>query len=124
MVRGSLFLGLCFAFSAWSAEDSLEQLLGVSVDEKGITFQVESNGCTNKDDFKFEVQEILERMSPMLPAYEHHFYITVKRLHEDNCEVYIPYGTRIFMSFEELGIQFGKFHVNNPIGGDMVMSMR
>src|SRR5580704_7727037 len=94
---------------------SLEQLIGVSVDEYGITFQVSSNGCTQKTDFDFQVEEILEPISPWLPAFDHHHYITVKRSRTDTCEMYVPYGITIFVSFEDLGISSGPFHVRNPI---------
>src|SRR5579871_2597827 len=96
----------------------LEQLMGVSVNPHGLTFQVPSNGCTEKAHFEFKVEEKLEPLGPMLPALEHHYYIGVRRLLSDNCETQLPYGTQVFMSFDELGIHFGKFHINNPIGGD------
>jgi hypothetical protein len=95
---------------------SLEQLLGVSVAEGGMVFHVKSNGCTMKSDFRFDVEESLEDLSPMLPAYEHHYYITVYRQHIDSCGEPMPNGAEIFMSYEELGSAFGKFHVKNPIG--------
>ncbi len=102
-----------------SAEDhTLEQLLGVIVEETGLTFQVSSNGCTYRRDFDFHVEERLEQMGPQLPAYEHHYYIAVRRLRPDNCEGNLPFGTRMFLSFEELGIQYGKYHVINPVGGE------
>lgn len=104
------------------AETLEEQLLGVSTDEVGITFQVKSNGCTYKRHFEFHIEEVMERLSPMLPALEHHHYITVKRLSPDICESQLPYGTKVFMSYEDLGIQFGKFHIKNPIGGDKVIN--
>lgn len=114
---GVLFLLPVFGFA--DVDLNLEQLLGVTVNEEGITFQVSSNGCTEKPNFQFGVQ-ILEPLSPMLPALEHHHYITVARMVGDSCENFVPYGTSIFMSFEELGISFGKFHIKNPIGGDMI----
>jgi hypothetical protein len=119
---GILVASLSFSFAMTATVlDSLEQLLGVNVDERGITFQVSSNGCTDKDNFYFYVEEVLEPIGPMLPAYEHHHYITVQRIRPDSCEIYIPYGTKIFLSFEELGISFGEFHVRNPIGGTKIV---
>lgn len=102
----------------------MEQLLGVSTHEGGITFQVESKGCTSKEDFRFDVKEDLEELSPLLPALEHHYYITVWRTNTDTCKSSVPYGTKLFKSFDELGIRFGKFHVTNPIGGSMITSTR
>lgn len=110
------FLSFSFGVMADVTVDP-EQLLGVSVDERGITFQVESNGCTYKRDFDFHVEEIWEPLGPMLPAEALHHYITVNRTRPDRCEAYVPYGTQIFMSFEDLGIHYGEFHVKNPIGG-------
>lgn len=122
-----MLMMLCFfgvsMTSVASVQPGLEQLMGVSVDDRGISFQVNSNGCTFRRDFDFHVEEKLEQMGPSLPAFEHHYYITVKRLRADVCEGYVPYGTRLFLSFEELGIQFGKFHVTNPIGGEKIISV-
>lgn len=113
---------LCLLSISVMAEPDLneEQLLGARVDERGITFQVRSNGCTDKQHFDFMVIEQLEPISPMLPALEHHHYITVKRVTADDCKALVPYGTEVFVSFEELHISFGKFHINNPIGGDKI----
>jgi hypothetical protein len=101
----------------------LEQLMGVIVDDNGITFQVNSNGCSFRRDFDFHVEERLEQMGPHLPAFEHHYYITVKRLRADVCDRFAATGARLYLSFEELGIQFGKFHVTNPIGGEKIISV-
>lgn len=124
MNKLSLWLGVLFASANVVAapELPLEQLLGVNVREDGITFQVRSNGCTEKQHFQFQVEERLEPISSMLPAMEHHHYITVNRQIPDGCEMFVPFGTEIFMSFEELNIFFGKFHVSNPIGGDMAIA--
>lgn len=97
-----------------------EQLLGVSLSENGLVFQVSSAGCTTKDDFSFQVAVEHEQLSPMLPALEPHHYITVNRTSTDPCESPQPYGTRIEVSFDELNILAGKFHVKNPIGGDKI----
>ncbi|HXW53053.1 MAG TPA: hypothetical protein VEL47_02985 [Myxococcota bacterium] len=115
------FLGLIALLSLpvlAELKPDLEQLIGVSADARGLTFQVPSNGCTEKDHFEFQVEERLEPLGPMLPALEHHYYISASRKTSDNCENFQPYGTQFLMSFDELGIHFGKFHVNNPIGGD------
>ncbi len=102
-------------------QPGLEQLMGVSVDDHGIAFQVSSNGCTERGDFHFGVEEKLENMGPRLPAFEHHYYITVNRVQADHCDAFLPYGTKVFLSFDELGIQFGKYHVTNPIGGEKAL---
>lgn len=122
MKKLSLVLGLLtMSLVGVSEEVVLEQLLGVTVNESGISFQVSSNGCTSENDFNILVEERLEEKGPMLPAFEHHFYLSAVRINPDLCEKYVPYGTVIFKSFAEMGIQFGKFHVNNPIGGDKLV---
>lgn len=117
---------LAFFFSPafFAAEGEIEQLLGVNTNESGITFQVESNGCTYKRDFHFGVEEKLQELSPFLPALEHNYYITVKRTKLDSCSASVPYGTQLFMSFSDLGIGYGKFHVTNPIGGSKLVISR
>lgn len=118
---GTYLVGLSLAWPMFSATElELEQLLGVTVSEGGISFQVASQGCTTRDDFTFQVAVELEPLSPMLPALEPHHYITLSRKNPDMCEGFVPYGTVIFMSFDELRIHVGKFHVQNPIGGDKV----
>lgn len=123
LVTWLLFL-LCGSSAVFGSSDTVEQLLGVSTNESGITFQVGSNGCTYKRDFKFDVEEKLQEMGPLLPALEHNYYITVKRTLADTCTASVPYGTQMFMSFKDLGIHFGKFHVTNPIGGSKLVNGR
>src|SRR5262245_47815915 len=118
MAKIFIMLSLCSLTAFANVQPGLEQLIGVSVDDRGISFQVNSNGCTFERDFDFSVEERLEELGPNLPAFEHHFYISVKRVRPDVCEVSMPYGTKVVKSFEELGIHFGKFHITNPIGGE------
>src|SRR5688572_28626048 len=114
MLAGLLFLSL----SGLAVDNEPEQLLGVTNENNGLTFQVRSNGCTDKADFEFSVEHRYERMGPLMPAYESHHYITVRRIRNDSCEMLMPNGEKIFVSFDELGIAYGKYHVTNPIGGE------
>ena len=82
----------------------IEKLLGIHVDARGITFQVLSNGCTQKDDFQVQIfgakplQLLLLRDRP------------------DFCEAFVPYGKRIRFSYQELGLRDGKLmRVLNPL---------
>lgn len=119
-----MVLGLMsLSFASMAENSGVEQLMGVSVDDSGITFQVNSKGCTVMGDFAFDVEERLERMGPHLPALEHHYYISVKRLRTDECNGDFPYGTKLFKSFPDLGFQSGKFHVTNPIGGEKIITV-
>jgi hypothetical protein len=114
-----IFFGLLsLSLTGLAVNIGSEQLLGVTREDNGFTFQVTSNGCTEKADFKFTVEHRAERMGPLMPAYESHYYISVSRLRVDRCEVAMNTGTKIFVSFDELQIPYGKYHVTNPIGGE------
>ncbi len=105
-------LASCLVFvesqSSESSESSespgSEVILGFIYDSTGVTFQVESNGCTEKSDFvvlqleTYPVQVMIERTRP------------------DNCEVSVPYGEYIKFTYEELGQSAGtKFDIGNQI---------
>jgi hypothetical protein len=82
----------------------VEPVLGLQVGPEGITFQVYSGGCTEREHFRVErfgsdpVQLLLIRMTP------------------DTCEAYIPYGTTVRYSYESLGLENDRrFIVLNPM---------
>jgi hypothetical protein len=83
----------------------LESLLGVLFQRSGITFQVQSNGCTQKSDFRIEV----------IDSYPLQLHLI--RIHPDPCDAYLPLGTRIYFKYGELGIVPGDaLRVVNPLG--------
>jgi hypothetical protein len=113
-----LLLGISLLSMSIVAEERvIEELLGVTVSEDGITFQVASYGCTQKGHFSFERKEVFEALGPMLPAFELNHFITLFRNKADLCKALIPSGISIFYSFEELGVEYGKFYIENPVGG-------
>ena len=81
-----------------------EPLLGLRLGPLGIHFDVASSGCTAKRDFVVDVVEgrLIE--------------LRLRRLEGDPCRGVLPFGTRIFFSYRELGIPPGRpFHVVNPL---------
>ncbi len=83
-----------------------EVILGLVYDSTGVTFQVESDGCTDKSYFVIlqlktsPVQIVLGRV----------------RLDDepDDCIAYTPYGTFVKFTYEELGQKAGdKFDIGN-----------
>lgn len=97
-----LFCVLCLmSFSAIAAR---EEILGFSADEKGVSFQVRSGGCTSKADFGFVVLDT------------HPAGLILNRQQPDPCEAVVPFGTTVTFSYEELGFVNGdKFNILNPI---------
>ncbi len=88
-----------------SPMQELESLLGVLFRDQGIVFQVASNGCTQKSDFKIDVME----SDPL--------QLRLIRVRPDPCDAYVPLGERIFFSYRELGIIAGdELKVQNPLG--------
>lgn len=76
----------------------IEKIMGVTIDGNGITYQVETHGCTHKNDFQIEKtpSNINDRPS---------FSLTLKRVISDRCRMYVPYGTFIFYSWDDLNIE-------------------
>ena len=87
------------------ATPAAEPLLGLLIRERGILFQVSSNGCTTKGDFQVDVLESFPLQLRLI------------RLQEDLCDAVLPLGTRILFSYRELKIQRGdQLQVVNPLG--------
>jgi len=89
------------AFSAPSDSDSsgplppsypAEVLKGVMTDDSGLTIQVESNGCTDKNSFDVLIFE------------SHPAQVEFIRKRHDVCRAYMPYGVKIKFTYEELGL--------------------
>ncbi len=113
-MRKFLILGLVIAVSAWSwpastqtvfsIDSEIEQLLGLRVDARGLTFQVHSSGCTKKTDFEVQIFETAPRQ------------LVLVRIRPDFCDALVPYGKRIRFSFPELGLSQGqRVRVLNPL---------
>jgi hypothetical protein len=84
-------------------EQPSEELFGIRVDEKGIVFQVQSGGCTQKGNFEVRILE----SEPL--------QVLLVRTRPDPCDGLVPYGEKIPFSYQELGLVEGaRFIVINP----------
>ncbi len=107
-----LSLSSAGAFADQEFKSSLEVLKGYSWSEAGLTVHVYSGGCTEKEDF-----EVVSSFS--LPEYQQGTpTIEIRRIEGDFCRAWLPYGTTITFSLEELGLNEEngyKFRLANPL---------
>lgn len=91
-------------------EPAREALLGLLMGRRAIGFQVSSNGCTTKSNFKVQVT------TPLKPN-PHSHQLTLIRLKEDPCDAVVPLGTLVRFAYRELGLRPGdQLQVKNPLG--------
>lgn len=91
------------------AADQTVNLLGMTYDPSGITFQVTSGGCTNKNTLEVKILET----SPV--------QLQLVRTKPDFCEAFFPYGVQITYTFEELGLSSGsKFVISNKVAPGVI----
>jgi hypothetical protein len=110
----SMMLGGCVIVDAdvrdhgWRDSD-FGYLYGAEVSTRGpeITIVAHSNGCTQKEDFRFIVRD----------QGDDEFDIGFRRDREDNCKALVPDGRRMTWSFAELGIpRHARVEILNPVG--------
>ena len=81
-----------------------EPVLGFMIDDTGVWFQVESNGCTTKADFVVKVTWTQPR------------HLDLIRVRPDPCDGVIPYGTRVYFTWEEMGLRLGaRWEIGNRL---------
>ena len=97
---------LMFISCSLFASEEIEIIRGMMPSDTSITFNVDSNGCTSKEDFSVTVNRKGD-----------HTVLFLKRIHEDLCRGYMPMGTKISFTYEELNIPEGEFMVANPVIG-------
>lgn len=68
-----------------------EALISAAIDERGITFQVPTGGCTAKENFG------LETVTP------NPLTVRLVRLRPDYCEARVPQGVKIKFTYAEIG---------------------
>ncbi|MEN8167252.1 MAG: hypothetical protein ABFR65_07215 [Pseudomonadota bacterium] len=91
-----------------------EPLLGLTYSGDGLEFRVPSTGCTEKSHF------VMQRLSPESQITSQLLLI---RVVPDFCDAYVPFGTRIFYGYEELGLEEGDpFTILNPLSNYRVRS--
>jgi len=105
MKRMHFILGFCLA-GGLAFADRVEILMGYLIDDKGISFQVQANACTQIEDFHMEMGA--EKGTVVLRLIRHN---------EKICETSdFEYGIMLFYSYEELSIKKGqKFVIANPM---------
>jgi hypothetical protein len=97
---------LVFSSCSMFASEEIEIIRGMMPTDTSITFNVDSNGCTIKEDFMVMVTKKGDRT-----------VLFLKRIHEDLCRGYMPMGTKISFTYEELNMPEGEFMVANPVIG-------
>ena len=105
---------LCTTLMLWPAagrsqtatRELIESLYGFRYGPDGLSFQVYSGGCTQKSDFVVMTSEGTDGV----------IRIVLVRVRADGCEAFMPYGTFITFSFDDLGLDWGdEFEVVNPL---------
>lgn len=72
-----------------------------------VTIVARSNGCTQKEDFRFNIHN----------RGEDTFDIGFRRERPDNCKALVPDGRRMTWSYAELGLpRNASVHILNPVG--------
>lgn len=94
--------------SGWDRGD-YGSLYGAEVSPRvgEITIVARSNGCTQKEDFRFTVRD----------RGDDNFDIGFRRERPDNCKALVPDGRRMTWTYAELGIpRNASVQVLNPVG--------
>ena len=103
VMKNILLIILLFSLNA-NASGGPEVILGYSYNSDGVSFQVESGGCTQKSDFSFQILE------------KYPIEIILIRDRADFCEAYYPYGTVIEFTYKEMGVTEGmEFVIGNDV---------
>ena len=79
-------------------DGAAEPLLGLTYAPEGIEFQVASTGCTEKAHFA---------MLRLSPEDQTTSQLLLVRVVPDYCDAYVPFGVRLFYSYEELKLEEG-----------------
>jgi hypothetical protein len=91
-----------------------EPLLGLTYGAEGLEFQVPSTGCTEKSSF------VMQRLSLENQTFSQLLLI---RVVPDFCDAYVPFGTQIFYTYDELKLEEDdSFTILNPLSSYRVRS--
>lgn len=91
-----------------------EPLLGLIYGAEGLELQVLSTGCTEKSSF------VVQRLSLESQTFSQLLLI---RVVPDFCDAYVPFGTRIFYTYDELKLEEDdSFTILNPLNSYRVRS--
>ena len=104
----ALFLPFLSIASSY-ADSASEVLLGLNLTPKTLDIRVASGGCTQKEDFKIDVNKGLTEKPP--------YTITIYRTKKDDCKAFLPDGVLLSFTKEELGLNgLTEFTVTNRFG--------
>lgn len=79
----------------------------VAVRDAEVTIVAHSNGCTQKEDFRFDVND----------RGDDRFDVGFRRERDDNCKAFAPEGRRMTWTFAELGLpRNASVFILNPVG--------
>lgn len=73
-------------------QKSTSDIMGIKFSHDGVSLQVSSGGCTDKNDFSVVVRETFPTQTE------------INRINRDGCEAYLPYGTDVLFTGAELGL--------------------
>lgn len=107
-------LGGCVIVAAdvddhWGHHGDFGSIYGAEVSQRDneITIVAHSNGCTQKEDFRFVVRD----------RGDDEFDVGFRRERPDNCKALVPEGRRMTWSFAELGLpRHASVQILNPVG--------
>ncbi len=106
-----LIVGVQVDAQTWQMESELnngakiEKIFNYTIGSGGIAFQVNSGGCTDKNNFRIETA-----------SDEGQTKLTLVRTTPDYCKARIPGGTLIIYSFEELNLDPNvQYKIENPV---------
>ena len=84
----------------------LDGIYGAEISGDKLLLRVPSNGCTDKDSFKTDI-DLLE---------EQEYALKVTRVKDDNCKAFLPEGVSMEYGFEELRVPAGaRITILNPL---------
>lgn len=102
-------LFLPFISNVSYADSASEVLLGLNLTPETLDIQVASGGCTQKEDFKIDVNKDF--------AEKKQYVITIYRNRNDDCKASLPDGVLLSFTKEELGLNGRmEFSVTNRFG--------
>ena len=108
MLGGCVIVDADVRDSDWDRSD-YGNLYGAEVSPNlgEVTIVARSNGCTQKEDFRFVVRD----------RGEDTFDIGFRRERPDNCKALVPEGRRMTWTYAELGVpRNANLYVLNPVG--------
>lgn len=108
MLGGCVIVDADVRDSDWGRSD-YGNLYGAEVSPLAgeVTIVARSNGCTQKEDFRFVVRD----------RGEDTFDIGFRRERPDNCKALVPEGRRMTWTYAELGVpRNANLYILNPVG--------